>query len=108
MVGGLHGDDAGHHCRGYCTRRGHATTRFAPGSVNVRATLPDDPYWFAPWAETQVAENLPWATTGARCSSDRFPPDDRFESLAAEYRAERGIRSDARAIAGADENRDGR
>ena len=95
VIGGCHGKDAEHHHCGHCKSWVYTTTRLAPHSVNVRATLLDDPSWFAPWAETQLAEKLPWATTGARHGFERFPAADRFASLMTAYRAERGIRSDA-------------
>ncbi len=91
VIGGLHGAEAHHHhcdrCKGWVF-----TTPVADlGFVNVRATLLDDPYWFAPWMETQTAEKLPWATTGASKSFARFPDPDAYPGLIAEYRRDRGI-----------------
>lgn len=63
--------------------------RARPGTVNVRATLLDDPSWFAPWMETQTAEGLRWAKTGAARSYPRFPPPEELPALLADYRAER-------------------
>lgn len=42
-------------------------TRIEPeiGFVNVRATMLDDPSWFAPFVETYTSEALPWAVAGA-------------------------------------------
>jgi hypothetical protein len=59
------------------------------GFVNVRATLLDDASWFAPWMETQTAEKLPWAETGAKVSFQRFPAIDEYQDLIARYRTER-------------------
>ena len=59
------------------------------GFVNVRATLLDDPYWFAPWLETQTAEKLPWAVTGAERSVERFPAMEEYQGLIAAYRTAR-------------------
>ena len=64
--------------------------RAAIGIVNVRATLLDDARWFAPWMETQVVEALPWATTGAARSFDRFPAMDDYTGLIERYRRDRG------------------
>ena len=45
--------------------------------VNVRATLFDETGWYAPFVETQTAEKLSWAETGAPHGFERFPgPDD--------------------------------
>ena len=43
------------------------------GFVNVRATLFDDTTGYAPFMETYTVEKLPWATTGAAHSFERFP-----------------------------------
>jgi hypothetical protein len=63
--------------------------RAALGFVNVRATLLDDPSWFAPWLETQTAEKLPWAATGAERSYERFPAMEEYQGLMAAYRTAR-------------------
>ncbi|MBP1851113.1 GFA family protein [Rhizobium halophytocola] len=41
--------------------------------VNVRATMLDNAHHFKPFMETQTAEKLPWATTPAVHSFERFP-----------------------------------
>lgn len=91
VIGGLRGDEAHHHhcdfCKGWVFTRPAAATGF----VNVRATLLDDPGWFVPWMETQTAERLPWARTGATRSFARFPAMEDYRTLIAEYRADRGI-----------------
>ena len=74
VIGGMHGDVADHHHCDWCKSWVFTRPRAALGFVNVRATLLDDPYWFAPWMETQTAEKLPWATTGAERSFERFRP----------------------------------
>jgi hypothetical protein len=90
-IGGMHGDEAHHHhcdwCKGWVFTKPEADLGF----VNVRATLLDDPAWFAPWMETQTAEQLPWATTGAERSYARFPEMDEYQGLIAQYRAARGV-----------------
>jgi len=91
VIGGLHGDDADHHHCDSCKSWMFTKPRADLGFVNVRATLLDDAGWFAPWMETQTAEKLPWASTGAARSFARFPEMDQFEGLIADYRATRGI-----------------
>jgi len=91
VIGGLHGDDADHHHCDWCKSWMFTKPRADLGFVNVRATLLDDAGWFAPWMETQTAEKLPWASTGAARSFARFPEMDQFEGLIADYRATRGI-----------------
>lgn len=88
-IGGIHGSEGHHHhctwCKGWVLTKAAAHTE----TVNVRATLLDDPYWFVPWAETQTAEQLAWAHTGAQRSFARFPAPGEFEELFAEYQAAR-------------------
>lgn len=91
VVGGLHGDQADHHHCDWCKSWVFTTPREPMGFVNVRATMLDDARWFAPWAETQMAEKLPWAETGATARFERFPPPQDYMALIERYRAERGI-----------------
>jgi hypothetical protein len=93
VVGGAHAEGQQyehHHCQ-WC-KSWLFTTGGAPGIVNVRATLLDDPAWFAPWAETQTAEKLAWAETGAGRSFERFPDPSEFASLLEDYRRDRTLR----------------
>jgi hypothetical protein len=53
-VGGIHGDQVHHHHCPWCKGWVYTKAVAAPDSINVRATLLDDPSWFAPWAETQT------------------------------------------------------
>ncbi|MGF7146501.1 hypothetical protein FHS96_000110 [Sphingomonas zeicaulis] len=91
VIGGLHGDEAHHHHCDWC--KGWVFTKPAAdlGFVNIRATLLDETGWFAPWMETQTAEKLPWAQTGAVRSYERFPGIDEYQQLIAAYRGDRGI-----------------
>jgi len=91
VVGGAHGDMADHHHCDWCKSWVFTRPRAALGFVNVRATLLDDAGWFAPWMETQTAEALPWAKTGAAKSFERFPETDAYMGLIAEYRTARGL-----------------
>ena len=86
-IGGIHGDQGRHHHCSWCKSWVYTEAVAHPESIYVRATLLDDPYWFAPWVETQTAEKLAWAVTGAQRSFARFPEE--FEALVADYRKER-------------------
>ena len=55
------------------------------GFVNLRATMLDDARWFSPFIETWTAEKLPWATTPAVHSFERFPPPEAYETLMRDY-----------------------
>jgi len=90
VIGGAHSEGQRHqhhHCD-WC-KSWLFTTGGADGIVNVRATLLDEIGWFAPWAETQTAEKLAWADTGAERSFERFPDASEFESLLTDYRRDR-------------------
>ncbi|WP_179513740.1 GFA family protein [Sphingomonas lycopersici] len=86
VIGGMHGYPHHHHCD-WC--KGWVFTRLDPamGFVNVRATLLDDPAWFAPFIESYISEALPWAQTGARHRFARFPEPSDYPALIAEYQA---------------------
>jgi len=57
--------------------------------VNVRSTLLDERNWDVPFIETCTSEKLPWASTPAKHSYERFPPPEDYETLVAEYCAHR-------------------
>lgn len=61
------------------------------GFVNLRPTVLHDHAWFVPYIESFTAEKLPWATTPALHSFERFPDPRDYGPLIAEY-AERGAR----------------
>ncbi|WP_293898930.1 GFA family protein [Phenylobacterium sp.] len=85
--GALRRDDGGHfHCP-YCMS--WVFTRPGFGIVNVRATMLDDTAGFTPFAETYVSEKLAWVTTPAVHSYERFPPNESFPQLIADYAAAR-------------------
>ncbi|MGD9812235.1 MAG: GFA family protein [Sphingobium sp.] len=88
VLGGLHGDQARHHHCDWC--KSWLFTRLPPemGAINVRATMLDDASWFVPFMETQTAERLPWATTPAKRSFDRFPDASEFPTLMEEFKAQ--------------------
>ena len=87
VIGGMHADEVRHHHCGHC----HSWVFTRPGQdlgfVNVRATLLDEAGWFVPFVETQTAEKLPWATTPAKHSFERFPDMDKYMALIDEYRS---------------------
>lgn len=88
-IGGIRGDQGHHHHCSWCKSWIYTEAVAQPESLNVRATLLDDPYWFAPWAETQTAEKLPRARTGALRSVARFPEAREIAMLGADYPAAR-------------------
>lgn len=92
VAGGTPSEARDHRHCDRCKSWVFTAVRARPSTVNVRATLLDDPSWFAPWLETQTAEGLSWAGTGAARSYSRFPPAEELQSLVAAYRAERGAR----------------
>ncbi len=53
--------------------------------VNVRPTMLEDLSWFVPFIETCTSEKLPWVTTPAVHSFEKFPPMTDFAGLIAEY-----------------------
>ena len=53
--------------------------------VNVRTSMLDDPTDLAPFVETQVADRLPFATTGALRSFERFPAYEEWPGLMEAY-----------------------
>lgn len=87
VIGGLKGEDVKHHFCPDCMSWLFTRPAAFPDFVNVRATMMDDCSGYAPFIETQTAEKLPWATTGAAHSFDRFPPMEAFPALMAEFAA---------------------
>jgi hypothetical protein len=61
--------------------RPHGVDQF----INVRPTMFDDATWFVPFIETYMSEKLPWATTPARHSFEKFPQRADYARLVAEY-----------------------
>jgi hypothetical protein len=91
VIGGLHGEIRHHfcpHCMSWMFTRPPGMNRF----VNLRPTMLDDPSWFSPFIETYTCEKLPWASTPAVHSFDKFPPFEDYERLTKEF-AERAGKS---------------
>ena len=55
--------------------------------VNIRRTMLGNTKWFSPFIETYTSERLPWATTSAIHSFERFPFES-YEGLVREYSEE--------------------
>jgi hypothetical protein len=55
--------------------------------VNVRPTMFDVPAWSTPFMETWVSERLPWARTAARHSFAKYPGNEDYGPLMAEFAA---------------------
>jgi hypothetical protein len=76
VIGGLHGEDVRHyfcpHCMSWMFTRPEAIPQF----VNVRSTLFDGVEGLEPYAETYTSEKLPWVTTPAVVSFERFPEEE--------------------------------
>ena len=85
VIGGLHGDQSRHHHCDWC--KSWMFTRIEPdmGFVNVRPTMLDDARWFEPFIETYTSERLPWATTPAKHSYEKFPEMADYGKLIAEF-----------------------
>jgi hypothetical protein len=84
--GGLHGASR-HlfcpHCMSWMFTRPEGMDAF----VNVRATLLDDTGWAVPFVETYTCEKLPWVSTPAAHSYEKFPAFEDFEGLIKAYAA---------------------
>jgi hypothetical protein len=83
-VGGLHGATRHFfcpHCMSWIFTRPEGWDQF----VNVRSTMLDDAGSYTPFIETYTSEKLPWATTPAVHSFERFPPMEQFAMLLADY-----------------------
>ncbi|MFO0552471.1 MAG: GFA family protein [Polyangiaceae bacterium] len=85
-IGGLHGPEIRHHhcehCKSWLFTRVVGMDFF----VNVRPTMIDGASeWFVPFIESYTSEKLPWATTPAAHSFDKFPPFEAYEALMKEF-----------------------
>lgn len=84
VIGGLHGEHRHFfcsHCKSWVFTEPHGVDQF----VNVRPTMFDDVSWFVPFIETYTCEKLPWVTTPAMHSFERFPAMAGFPGLLAEF-----------------------
>jgi hypothetical protein len=85
QIGALHGEHRYLYCP-YCLNWLYTAPAGMP-FVNVRPVLFDVPLWRVPFAETCVDDKLPWVTTPAKYSFDRYPPADQFGALITAYAA---------------------
>ena len=86
VIGGLHGA-ARHYFCAWCMSWMFTRMDGLDDFVNLRPTMLDDHRWFAPFVETYVSEKLPWATTGAAHSFEKFPAMEEFGGLMQNYAA---------------------
>ena len=83
--GGCHAPGQDHQHCGWC--KSWLFTRLPPelGFINVRATMLDEPGWYAPFVETFTSTAFSWAKTGAPHSYPEFPPIETYQKLIAEF-----------------------
>jgi hypothetical protein len=87
----LHDEQGHRHC-GFCKSWLYTEVPPQLGFVNVRTTMLDDASGLEPFIETQTAEKLPWATTPAVHSFERFPDMAEYNALIDAYAASRSAR----------------
>ena len=83
QIGALHGASQYFYCP-KCLNWLYTAPAGSP-FINVRSSMFDVPLWSTPFIESYVSEKLPWATTAARHSFERYPTPDRYGPLTAEY-----------------------
>ena len=93
QIGGLHRDDSVHHYCPNCLSWLYTTSPnlTAMGFLNFRPTMLEDASWVVPFVESQTAEKLPGAVTGAKHSFERWPARQDYGRLMQEY-AQEGAR----------------
>jgi hypothetical protein len=84
VIGGLHGANRHFFCP-HCMSWIFTRPERMDGYVNVRSTMFDDAESDPPFLETYTSEKLPWATTGAVHSFDRYPPMEQFPVLLQDF-----------------------
>lgn len=90
VIGGLHGDARHYHCD-YCKSWLYTQMDLVPDFTNVRLTAFDEPRQEPPFVETQTAEGLSWAKTGAEHSFERFPEMDEWPGLMQRFAARQPV-----------------
>lgn len=90
VIGALHGPHRHYFCP-HCLSWLFTRVAGMDGFVNVRPTMLDEPGdWTTPFIETMTSERLPWASTPAVRSFEKYPATDEFEGLLKGY-AERAL-----------------
>ncbi len=89
VIGGLHGATRHYFCP-YCMSWMFTRAEGLDMFVNLRPTMLDDPSGFStPFIETYTSEKLPWATTAAVHSFEKFPAFEDYAGLTKAYAAYR-------------------
>lgn len=90
QIGALHREESKHHYCPRCLSWLYTTSPnlTAMGFLNFRATMLDDASWVTPFIESQTAEKLPGAATGAKHSFERWPSPTDYGALMQEYARE--------------------
>ena len=86
VIGGLHGPTQHQFCS-HCLSWLFTRPADNPTIISVRSSLLDQPQRYAPFIETWIREKLPWATTGATHSFERFPDPQDYGTLIAQFAA---------------------
>ncbi len=84
VIGGLHGALRHYHCA-YCMSWLFTKPVGVEFFVNLRSTMLDGVDWTKPFIETYTSEKLVWASTPAKYSFSKFPPESDYETLMSEY-----------------------
>lgn len=90
QIGALHRAESQHHYCSHCLNWLYTTSPGLEkmGLLNFRSTMLDDATWVVPFIESQTAEKLPGAATGAKHSFERFPDPSDYGRLMQDYAAE--------------------
>lgn len=84
VIGGLHGGTRHFFC-GHCMTWLFTRPEGMDDFVNVRSTMLEDSKNYQPFIETFTDEKLAWATTGAKHSFSKFPPQEKYPELLQEF-----------------------
>lgn len=87
-LGALRRPEGQHHYCTSCKSWLYTTAPALGGLVNFRPTMLDDASWVAPYLESNTAEKLPGAVTGATRSYLGFPPPQDYPTLIEDYARE--------------------
>ena len=83
VIGGLHGASRHYFCPRCMSWMFTRPDGF--DFVNIRATMLDDARGFSPFIETYTSEKLPWVTTPASHSFEKFPALEDYMGLVQKY-----------------------